>query len=195
MAENSEKYPEGDISVAEECVLLWEDVTGENGDVIAEGSQDITKEGLMKMMVTMNQNMAARASSVASLGGALKRFHTESNSNQPSKKQKSNSNVIIEDDHQTVDEIDASSCSDSAQLRAIMAPKLKLPNRWPSPRICLAKLRVTSTKMKTLQLESQRDLPRLLSNVSQRLMAKRNSRKNWDNTCAQIRQDLQTASI
>ncbi len=91
------------MSVAEERVLLGEYVTGENGDVVAEQSEDITKEGLMTMKVTMNENMAAMASSVPSLGSSLRRFHAESNSNQPSKKQKTNSSVMIKDEHQMDD--------------------------------------------------------------------------------------------
>ncbi len=57
-------------------MLLGEDVTGENGDVVAEESKDITKEGLTKMMVTMNENMVAMASSVPSLGTSLNRDFT-----------------------------------------------------------------------------------------------------------------------
>ena len=86
MTENSDNNRDGEISAAEERVLLEEDVPGENGTVVAEESQDIIPGGLMKMMVTMNENMAAMASSGASLGGSLKRFHAESNPNQPSKK-------------------------------------------------------------------------------------------------------------
>jgi hypothetical protein len=61
MAENSEKYSEtartGKISVTEETALLGEDGTGD------DDSPEITMQGLAKMMTSMNENMAAVASS------------------------------------------------------------------------------------------------------------------------------------
>ena len=81
MAENSEKYSEtartGEISVAEETALLGEDGTGDDGDA---DSPEITMQGLAKMMTSMNENMAAVASSFALLGSSLKRYRDESNS-------------------------------------------------------------------------------------------------------------------
>jgi hypothetical protein len=90
MAENSEKYSEtartGEISVAEETALLGEDGTGDDGDA---DSPEITMQGLAKMMTSMNENMAAVASSFALLGSSLKRSRDESNSSsQTSNKKK-----------------------------------------------------------------------------------------------------------
>ncbi|XP_028404120.1 uncharacterized protein LOC114526805 [Dendronephthya gigantea] len=129
MAKNSEKYPETDqieeISAAEENALLGPDGTGEERD--AE-SVEITKEELVKMMTEMNKNMAAVASSVASLGSSLKRVRDDSSSDSHhNKKQKTGIAPNIEDDPHTGDESDAASYSDSAVLRAIMAPKDDTP--------------------------------------------------------------------
>ena len=67
-------------------------------------------------MATMNQNMAVVATSVASLEFSLKRLLSEpSDSGQVAKKQKTSS--------ENEDDSDVSSHSDSAELRAIMAPK------------------------------------------------------------------------
>jgi flagellar motor protein MotB len=125
MAENSEKYSEtartGKISIAEETALLGEDGTGDDGDA---DSPEITMQGLAKMMNSMNENMAAVASSFALLGSSLKRSRDESNSSsQTNKKQKTSNDPTIDDDQHTGDESDHSSHSDSAELRAIMAPK------------------------------------------------------------------------
>ncbi|CAB3987997.1 Hypothetical predicted protein [Paramuricea clavata] len=125
IAQRNEKYSEtaqtGDISVAEETALLGEDGTGDDGDA---GSPEITMQGLAKMMNSMNENMAAVASSFALLGSSLKRSRDESNSSsRTKKKQKTSNDPTIDDDQHTGDESDQSSHSDSAQLRAIMAPK------------------------------------------------------------------------
>ena len=81
-------------------------------------------QGLAKMMASMNENMAAVASSFALLGSSLKRSRDESNSSsQTNKKQKTSNDPTIDDDQHTGDESDHSPHSDSAELRAIMAPK------------------------------------------------------------------------
>ena len=76
------------------------------------------------MMASMNENMVAVASSFALLGSSLRRSRDESNSSsQTNKKQKTSNDPTIDDDQHTGDESDHSSHSDSAELRAIMAPK------------------------------------------------------------------------
>ena len=73
MADNSdENFVAKDISVAEETALLGGD---ENGNT---ESQEITMQGLAKLMTSVNENMAAVASSVALLGSILKRSRDES---------------------------------------------------------------------------------------------------------------------
>ena len=120
MADNTdENFVAEEISVAEETALLGDD----DGNT---ESQEITMQGLAKLMTSMNENMAAVASSVALLGSNLKRSRDDSPDNsRPNKKQKTRNDPTCNDEQHSGDESDSSSHSDSAELRAIMAPKDK----------------------------------------------------------------------
>ena len=115
---NAEICVAGKIFAAEETALL-----GEDENSITETPQ-VTMQGLAKLMTSVNDNMAAVASSVALLGSTLKRSRDESPGNsRPNKKQKTRNDPTCNDDQHTDDESDSSAHSDSAELRAIMAPK------------------------------------------------------------------------
>ena len=121
MADNTDDNSVAEeISVAEETALLGDD---ENGNT---ESQEIMMQGLAKLMTSMNENMAAVASSVALLGSNLKRSCDDSPDNSlPNKKQKTRNDRTCNDEQHRGDESDSSSHSDSAELRAIMVPKDK----------------------------------------------------------------------
>ena len=133
MADNTDdNFVAEEISVAEETALLGDD----DGNT---ESQEITMQGLAKLMTSMNENMAAVASSVALLGSNLKRPRDDSPDNsRPNKKQKTRNDPTCNDEQHSGDESDSSSHSDSAELRAIMAPKDKATTSTAESSICSA---------------------------------------------------------
>jgi flagellar motor protein MotB len=98
-------------------------------------------QGLAKMMNSMNENMAAVASSFALLGSSLKRSCDEFNSSSQKKREKKRSNEpTTDDDQHTGHESDYSSHSDSAEFRAILAPKDETTTSTVKPSYLLSQI-------------------------------------------------------
>ena len=135
MADNTD-----DNSVAEEIseTALLGDPDDENGN---NESREVTMQGLAKLMTSMNENMAAVASSAALLGSNLKRSRDDSPDNsRPNKKQRTRNDPTCNDEHHPGDESDSSSHSDSAELRAIIETKDKATTSTAEPSNLLSQI-------------------------------------------------------
>ena len=93
---------------------------------------DLTNKVLMKMISTMNDKMEAMATNVASLGSSVKRLQERSQSSSSPKK-KRRTRCDSNNDNDESDASIGSTVSDSAVLRAIVAPTAESHHQSADP--------------------------------------------------------------